>query len=716
MPRRPAPRRCGLDTAEEVPAATTTDPTDEDRGGGTVLVKVSAANARQRFHGCTPDYIRSVCHGACCRSTTSPTGTLITIHPNEQAAVEAAGGTVRDNLLVPVNRRCPFQHDGLCGLHGQDAKPFGCIASPFTLNRSGTLVVRNRYRRLRCYRDDRDGPAPPAYRAFRASLDLIFGPTVAQQLVDHLDAGGGDIRLPARADAHRKLIDNDRIKHAMTTTPAAESVGSASAVVHDLTTTREPVASLRTYHRNPRQGDVSAIRQSLTVNGQYRPLVANRGTHTGREREVLAGNHTLMAARDAGWPEVAVSWVDVDDDQAARIVAADNRTADLGGYDERLLAELLGELPDLAGTGYTEDDLDRLVRDLSGDNGEGTTAASDEPRPSLADRFLVPPFSVLDARLGWWQDRKRAWLSAGLTGIESHTGRDAHLIYRSNSASPNYYEQKTATERRLGRTLTNAEFEADHFQPRNEAVTAGTSVFDPVLAEIVYRWFCPPGGQVLDPWAGGSVRGLVAAVLGLRYTGIELRAEQIAANDEQVPAVLGAEPVIRPRWIEGDCLDLLTSTEETDLVFGCPPYFDLERYSDDPRDLSAMTTEAFTTAYRTMIALAAERLRPDRYMVLVVGSARDKRGGMLRDLRGLTVEAAHAAGLGLLNEAVLVTMIGSLPHRAARIFTGTRVLGRSHQDVLVFVKGDRKRATQAAGEVDVTDALAALTMEDGTEA
>lgn len=487
----------------------------------------------------------------------------------------------------------------------------------------------------------------------------------------------------------------------------ARTPDRSGAVVHDLTTTREPVASLRTYHRNPRQGDVATIRQSLTVNGQYRPLVANRGTHTGREREILAGNHTLMAARDAGWAEVAVSWIDVDDDQAARIVAADNRTADLGGYDERLLAELLGDLPDLAGTGYTEDDLDRMVHELATDpGGEGTPAVDEQERPSLADRFLVPPFSVLDARLGWWQDRKRAWLSAGMTGIESHAGRDAHLIFRSYSASPDYYEQKTAVERHLGRTLTNAEYENNHFQARNEAVTAGTSVFDPVLAEIACRWFCPPGGEVLDPWAGGSVRGLVAAVLGLRYTGIELRPEQITANEDQVPAVLGVEPAIRPRWIEGDCLDVLPSADDTDLVFGCPPYFDLERYSDDPRDLSAMTTDQFAAAYTRMIALAAERLRPDRYMVLVVGAARDRRDGLLRDLRGLTVDAAHAAGLGLLNEAVLLTMLGSLPHRAARGFTGTRVLGRAHQDVLIFVKGDRKRATQAAGVVDVTDALA----------
>lgn len=131
-----------------------------------------------------------------------------------------------------------------------------------------------------------------------------------------------------------------------------------------------PVSDLRTFHRNPRQGDVTAIQRSLRVNGQYRPLVVNRGTHTGRPSEVLAGNHTLMASREEGMDRVAVVWVDVDDDQCSRIVAADNRTADLGGYDERLLAELLGDLPDLDGTGYDPGDLDALVALLEGKDGD----------------------------------------------------------------------------------------------------------------------------------------------------------------------------------------------------------------------------------------------------------------------------------------------------------------------------------------------------------
>jgi ParB-like chromosome segregation protein Spo0J len=130
------------------------------------------------------------------------------------------------------------------------------------------------------------------------------------------------------------------------------------------------VSELRTFHRNPRQGDVAAIQRFLRVNGQYRPIVVNKGTHTGRKNEVLAGNHTLMASREEGLAEVAVVWVDVDDDQCTRIVAADNRTADLGSYDERLLAEMLGDLPDLDGTGYDPGDLDALIALLEGEGGD----------------------------------------------------------------------------------------------------------------------------------------------------------------------------------------------------------------------------------------------------------------------------------------------------------------------------------------------------------
>ena len=117
------------------------------------------------------------------------------------------------------------------------------------------------------------------------------------------------------------------------------------------------------YHKNARRGDVEAIARSLETNGQYRRIVVNLGTHTGRPLEVLAGNHTLDAARHLGWSSIAAEVVDVDDKQAARIVAADNRTADLGNYDNDALIELLREAGDLDGTGYDTDALEALIHD-----------------------------------------------------------------------------------------------------------------------------------------------------------------------------------------------------------------------------------------------------------------------------------------------------------------------------------------------------------------
>lgn len=115
------------------------------------------------------------------------------------------------------------------------------------------------------------------------------------------------------------------------------------------------ITELKPYPRNPRRGDVEEIAKSLEINGQYKPIVANR-----RDGAILAGNHTWRAARSLGWKTIAVSWVDVDEDEAARIVLADNRTSDMSIYDDSKLLELLQSLPDLKGTGFTDVDIDQL--------------------------------------------------------------------------------------------------------------------------------------------------------------------------------------------------------------------------------------------------------------------------------------------------------------------------------------------------------------------
>lgn len=229
------------------------------------------------------------------------------------------------------------------------------------------------------------------------------------------------------------------------------------------------------------------------------------------------------------------------------------------------------------------------------------------------------------------------------------------------------------------------------------ASSSGTSIFDPVLCEIAYRWFCPPGGHVLDPFAGGSVRGVVASVLGYRYTGVELRAEQVAANAPQ--AALGGP--VAPVWRQGDsrAIRALCADVAADMVFSCPPYADLEVYSDDPADLSTLPYTEFREAYAAIIAETCALLRPDRFAVFVVGEVRDGRGnyyGFVPD----TVAAFQAAGLSFYNEAILVTVAGSLPIRAGRQFRSGRKLGKTHQNILVFVKGDAKKAAAACGAAE----------------
>lgn len=139
------------------------------------------------------------------------------------------------------------------------------------------------------------------------------------------------------------------------------------------------IRRLRLYHRNPRRGDVNAVAESLRVNGQFRPIIVNTGEQTGRRDEVLAGNHTLQAAKRLGWSTILASFVNYTDAEAARVVLADNRTADLADYDNGLLLDVLQEAPDLEGTGYTTDDLDALAAELlAGDPDPGEQSEPDE--------------------------------------------------------------------------------------------------------------------------------------------------------------------------------------------------------------------------------------------------------------------------------------------------------------------------------------------------
>ncbi|CAO3445789.1 hypothetical protein [Azospirillum argentinense] len=452
-----------------------------------------------------------------------------------------------------------------------------------------------------------------------------------------------------------------------------------------------PLDGVKPYERNPKthgQEQLERLVSSLTTFGWTRPLLI------GADGVLVAGHGTWQAARlvherglqipnhpDAGTVPCRV--LDhLTPEQIRAYVIADNRLSELGRWDDELLAAELVDLQglgvDLDTIGFDAADLESLCSDAPGDSRkDGATGKT------LAERFGVPPFTVLDARQGYWRQRKAAWVAMG---VHAEEGRE-HLP--DTNVATDWMRRGSAT---------------------------GGSAFDPVLAELVFRWFTPtPTASVLDPFAGEATKGVVCAALGFDYTGVELRSEQVAANQAQWAKVRDKLPPERlaqvqrdPLWIEGDSAkigEVLPGGRQYDLVFTSPPYYDLEIYSKQDKDGSAFETyDLFIEWYRHIFRQACERLKPNRFAVVKIGDVRDERGNY-RNFLGDNIACFRDLGLGFYNEAALVTPVGSLALRAGKQFLSSRKLGRGHQNVLIFFKGDpRKIKKEFPQEIEVGDA------------
>lgn len=190
----------------------------------------------------------------------------------------------------------------------------------------------------------------------------------------------------------------------------------------DLLPLATPLSELKPLAGNPREGDVGAVARSLEKFGQRKPCVAQVSTG-----QIMAGNHALLAARSLGWDELAVVWVEEDDATAKAFSLADNRTAQLGGFNEQALYTMIMEVMEedaslLLAASYTEKDADDLLASLSDKPGDVLPEVeSRQATITLNERFMIGPFTVLNSRMKDWQERKSAWVALG---IESELGRD----------------------------------------------------------------------------------------------------------------------------------------------------------------------------------------------------------------------------------------------------------------------------------------------------
>ena len=404
------------------------------------------------------------------------------------------------------------------------------------------------------------------------------------------------------------------------------------------------LSDLKPTSNNPRKitkEDLEKLKKSIA---EFPEMLEAREVVVDENLRILGGHQRVKALLENGETEVKVKivkgWTE---EQKERFVIQDNLQN--GEWDDDVLAEWDKEK--LKAWGMEIPDIkpyDMNEEDKSG---------------AVSKRFGAPPLSVLDTRQGYWKEGRKKW---DALGIESELGRKDDLLGNGGLKD---FAQRIG----LGKQT-------------------GTSIFDPFLCELIYNWFTPEHGKILDPFAGGSVRGVVASTLGFSYKGIDLRAEQVEENRKQ-GARICKEQEHKPEWLVGDSNKVLdTIDDQYDLVMSCPPYADLEVYSDDEADLSNMEYDDFIKVYRSIIKKAVSKLKDNRFACFVVSEVRSHdKNGKFRNFVGDTIKAFEDAGMDYYNEMVLVNPFGPVAMRVTRQFNGTRKVGRTHQNVLVFYKG-----------------------------
>lgn len=389
---------------------------------------------------------------------------------------------------------------------------------------------------------------------------------------------------------------------------------------------------------------MSLLEKSLRENGAGRSILIDK------DNNIIAGNGIVEAAGSVGLENikivettgdeiVAVKRTDIalDSEQGRKMALADNATAaaDLE-WDEDLLAEASEQWGiDLEDYGLAQN---KYVREA-------------EAEGRLAENFIVPPMSVLDARGGAWQERKKAWN----TLINDEGESRQNLLGENNLMS---------------------------------SVNNGVSILDATLVEVLYKWFMPNNidykPQAFDCFAGDSVGGFVMSYLGAHFTGTELREEQAQLNNERVQsrkldAIYHCD--------DGRNIAKYLQPESQDFFFSCPPYFDLEHYSNDERDASNQGSYAeFLALLEKAFEESIKCLKKNRFAIVVMSAVRDKKG-YYQDIPSDITRIFEKNGCHLYNQLILIDSGATLALRVGNSMKNRKV-GRQHQEVLVYFNGE----------------------------
>lgn len=337
----------------------------------------------------------------------------------------------------------------------------------------------------------------------------------------------------------------------------------------------------------------------------------------------------------------------------------------------------------------------------SDDTGAGGAGSGSQPQ-SLNDIFIIPPFSILDSRQGYWQSRKNMWRN--IIG-DMGQSRQGKLVQSVELQYKDLYTKTAEHRKTLG--ISFKEY-LEKYVPKEvkqkeaqKVLSTGVSLFDPVLAEILCKWFTPyKGAKIFDCFAGDTQKGLVFGTCGYEFKGVELRQEQVDINNEVI-----AERGLPISYVCDDGQNVANhfDPESQDLLFSCPPYFDLEVYSDMPNDASNQDTyDEFIAILDKAFKEAYTCLKPNRFAVVVLGDVRSKSNGVYYDFGGDVKRIFKEAGAYLYNELILIEMSSSVALRAQK-YMESRKVAKMHQNVLVFYKGDPTQIRNEFPPIEITD-------------
>jgi len=220
------------------------------------------------------------------------------------------------------------------------------------------------------------------------------------------------------------------------------------------------------------------------------------------------------------------------------------------------------------------------------------------------------------------------------------------------------------------------------------AYTSTTSYFNPNLCKIIYSSYCPPKGKIFDPFAS-VVRPYVAKSMGYNYIGCEIRKEESDKITEILTHSFIFDEECNVEVVNIDCRKYVTQ-EKFDLVFTCPPYWNLETYSQNEDDMSNISKyEDFLHEMKVVYKKCKDLMHDNSYCCFVVADFRDYSEGRklvnrLVPFVSDMIRCGEDAGLCLYDKVILKKPLGTAPSRL-KLWNNRKTV-RIHEELLVFRK------------------------------